>query len=241
MRRKIKQLINKLGWDLQRQNSLSSPRSEILTVLDFIKADMVFDVGANIGQFATDLFSSGYSGRIISFEPLTKAHKTLRLAARNNPNWTVHSRTAIGDQDGEIEINISGNSVSSSALNMLDAHSSAAKDSAYIAKESSSIIRLDKISKQYLGDESRLFIKIDTQGYEWQVLDGGFETLKVAVGIMLELSLVQLYEGQKLWKEIIERIESKGFTLWTIQRGFTDTRTARSLQVDAIFIRNPDI
>jgi hypothetical protein len=42
--------------------------------------------------------------------------------------WQIHPRTAIGDFDGEIEINIAGNSVSSSVLPMLDSHSLAARE-----------------------------------------------------------------------------------------------------------------
>ena len=80
-------------------------------------------------------------------------------------------------------------------------------------------------------------IKIDTQGFEWQVLDGATETVKRAQGVLLELSLVPLYDGQRLWREIIERMEKEGFTLWVIQKGFTDPRTGRSLQVDGIFLR----
>jgi hypothetical protein len=51
------------------------------------------------------------------------------------------------------------------------------------------------------------------------------------------LSLVHLYEGQRLWKEIIDRLEAHGFMLWAIQKGFTDPRTGQTLQIDGIFIR----
>ena len=81
------------------------------------------------------------------------------------------------------------------------------------------------------------FLKIDTQGYEWQVLDGARESLSQCQGVLCELSLVPLYEGQCLWMEMIQRLESGGFTLWSIQKGFTDLRDGRTLQVDAIFLR----
>ena len=127
--------------------------------------------------------------------------------------------------------------MSSSALPMLAEHSSAALDSAYVASERASLIRLDSVVTQYLAEDSCLFLKIDTQGFEWQVLDGATETLKHAQGVLLELSLIPLYEGQKLWLEIIERMNTQGFTLWTLQRGFTNQRTGRTLQIDATFIR----
>ena len=89
----------------------------------------------------------------------------------------------------------------------------------------------------FLNDSSNCFIKIDTQGYESQVLDGAINTLKKSKGILCELSLVPLYEGQHLWKEIIERFEKEGFVLWSLHKAFTDKRNGRTLQMDAVFLR----
>ena len=98
-------------------------------------------------------------------------------------------------------------------------------------------MRLDSIADKYLDANSQLFLKIDTQGYEWQVLDGAIETLKRAKGVLCEVSLVPLYEGQKVWLDVIGRLESEGFLLWALQKGFVDHRTGQSLQMDAIFLR----
>jgi FkbM family methyltransferase len=237
MKKIIKKVIHRFGWDLHRLSPASNPSVQLLAALNHVKSNTVFDVGANVGQFAQELRSVGFAGNIISFDPLTTAHAQLSKAARNDSKWTVHPRAAVGDHDGEIEINIAGNSVSSSVLPMLDAHSSAAVGSAYVASERTPLIRLDSVAEQYLSADSRPFVKIDTQGFEWQVLEGATETLKRAHGVLLELSLVPLYDGQRLWREIIERMESEGFTLWAIQKGFTDPRTGRSLQADGIFLR----
>jgi FkbM family methyltransferase len=237
MKKFIKKLFHRIGWDLHRLSPESNPSVQLLAALNLVQANTVFDVGANVGQFAQELRSVGFAGKIISFDPLSTAHAQLSEAARNDSKWTVHSRAAVGDHDGEIEINIAGNSVSSSVLPMLDAHSSAAVNSAYVASERTPLIRLDSVAVQYLSADSRSFIKIDTQGFEWQVLEGATETLKRAQGVLLELSLVPLYDGQRLWREIIERMKSEGFTLWAIQKGFTDPRTGRTLQVDGIFLR----
>ena len=91
--------------------------------------------------------------------------------------------------------------------------------------------------KKYLTQSSHCFIKIDTKGYEWQVLDGAINTLKNSKGILCELSLVPLYKGQYLWKEMIERFEKEGFVLWSIQKAFFDKRNGRTLQMDAVFIK----
>ena len=69
------------------------------------------------------------------------------------------------------------------------------------------------------------------------MVDGATETLEKAQGVLLELSLVPLYDGQRLWLEMIHRMELEGFTLWPIQKGFTDPHTGRSLQVNGIFLK----
>ncbi len=80
-------------------------------------------------------------------------------------------------------------------------------------------------------------LKIDTQGYEWQVLDGAVATLPRITAVLIEMSLVPLYEGQHLWLEIIARLEAMGFKTWSLQPGFVDPSTGRTLQVDGMFCR----
>jgi hypothetical protein len=120
---------------------------------------------------------------------------------------------------------------------MKKSHYSAAADSAYIGSESTLIFKLDSVAPSYLASVNRPFLKIDTQGFEWGVLDGAIKTLPFIQGIICELSLVSLYDGQRLWQELMHRIESLGFTLWAIQPGFIDSRDGRTLQFDAVFFR----
>jgi len=161
----------------------------------------------------------------------------LLTLASADPAWEVHDQSAIGDHEGEIEIHIAGNSVSSSVLPMLESHTSAAVGSAYISSEQVPIVRLDSVASRYLTPGFNLFIKIDTQGFEWQVLDGARETLRHASGVLCEMSLVPLYGGQRLWRDTVDRLDAEGFMIWALQKGFTDPRTGQSLQVDGIFIR----
>ena len=219
----------------------SGPADEVITQifdsLSYINANIVFDIGANIGQFGQELRQAGYNGNIVSFEPLSEAHNQLSNSAISDSAWIIHPRVALGDHDGEVEINIANNSVSSSVLPMLGLHSSAAVDSYYVSSETTPLARLDSISEIYLNSESRPFIKIDTQGFEWQVLDGSKETLLRARGVLIEMSLVPLYEKQRLWRDLIDRMEASGLTLWSIHKGFTDPRNGRLLQVDVVFLR----
>jgi len=233
----IKKILYKLGWDLYRFTPSSSPQMQIITALKNEKINIIFDIGANVGQFAKDLRTAGYGDQIVSFEPLSTARASLLDIAKIDKKWQVHDQAAIGDQDGEIMINVSENSVSSSVLPMKDLHLSAAPTSAFISSEKVPVYKLDSISEKYLNKDSRLFIKIDTQGFEWEVLNGAKNTISRASGIICELSLVPLYDNQRLWREIIDRLDSEGFMLWALQKGFTDQKTGQSLQMDGIFLR----
>ena len=234
---KIRYIFNKVGLDLHRLKLASSSNYQLLKALNRFEVDLVLDVGANVGQFASELRNVGFQGEIISFEPLSTAYQALTAAARTDQKWQVYSRSAIGDYDGEIEINIAGNSVSSSILPMMESHSLAEQRSAYIGTEKTPIFKLDSVAPTYLEKSHQPFLKIDTQGYEWQVLNGACAILPRLKGILCELSLIPLYQGQRLWLDIIYYLQSEGFTLWSIQPGFTDPRDGRTLQVDATFFK----
>ena len=124
---------------------------------------------------------------------------------------------------------------------MLESHSSAAVGSTYVGSERVPIFKLDSIANKYLDKNSNLFVKIDTQGYEWQVLDGANESLKRAQGVLCELSLVPLYYEQRLWRDIVDRLDQYGFMLWALQKGFSNPKTGQSLQIDGIFVKKTEL
>ena len=234
----LKKIFNLVGLQVQRYQPLSDASTQIYQAIKKVKTNVLLDIGANTGQFASEIRQKGYGGKIISFEPLVNARKKLIDNASKDKNWIVHEQVALGDHNGFVDINISKNSVSSSILPMLSSHSDAEGNSVYIGSERTPIITLDSVADAYLNNSSNCFIKIDTQGYEWQVLDGAINTIKKSKGVLCELSLVPLYEGQYLWKKIIERFENEGFVLWSMQKAFTDKRNGRTLQIDAVFLRD---
>lgn len=202
------------------------------------RIELVLDVGASDGKlFASETRRLGYSGRMVSFEPLPDAHAKLKVNAAGDPNWIIHERVALGAAPGEVEINIAGNSWSSSILPMLDAHLSAAPQSAYVGKAKTRVITLDSVFEQYRSNGERTYLKIDTQGFEAQVLKGLTQHLKDIFAVQLELSLVPLYAGQELYRYFLDYLEERGFYLWSILPEFSDRRTGQMLQFDGIFVR----
>ena len=238
MKSAMHRLIRRFGYDLHRFHPAVFPDAQLAAQLAAQRIDLVLDVGANAGQFGGKLREIGYRGRIVSFEPLSDAREKLLAAADGDDTWEVAERAAIGERDGEIQIHVSANSVSSSALGMLEAHVSSAPESRYIGKERAPLRRLDDIPAPYLRAKSVTLLKIDTQGYEDRVLEGASGILPRIAGVQLELSLVPLYEGQKLLPEMLERLRGHGFSVWAIWPGHVDPRDSRTLQVDATFFRS---
>lgn len=232
LKKSIIGMINAFGYHVSRNDLY-----QICKALNSFNVDVVLDVGANAGQFSLSLRRFGYRGKIVSYEPLNEAYEKLIKISKTDKKWEVSPRVAVGAYDGKIEINIAGNSVSSSILPMLKSHSDVAVGSEYIGKESVNIVKLDTVAKKYLQDYKNIFLKIDTQGYEWAVLDGAVEILPHVRGILCEMSLLELYEGQHLWMDILKRLETDGFIPWSIHEGFTDSKSGRTLQIDATFFR----
>ena len=234
----IKNLANQLGWEIRRYHPAISEIPRMYQSLVYHKIDLVLDVGANVGQYAMLLRRLGYSGKIVSFEPLSSAYSQLKVASNKDELWEVAPRTAIGNEDSQISINISANSQSSSVLNILDSHVNAASNSVYIDSEKVKLQRLDTIALDYFEkDANSVFLKIDVQGFERQVLEGAMNILPRIKGIQTEMSLIPLYQGQLLFQETLALLDKLGYELYSLIPGFADPKTGRLLQMDGIFFK----
>jgi FkbM family methyltransferase len=229
VQRLIRQNLRRHGVEVSRY---TWPR-----LVEAVRPDVVFDIGANIGQYVEELRSAGYRGRIVSFEPLAAAHAELVRRSTADDRWTIAARMALGDAHGDANINIAGNSYSSSLLGMLDLHRQAAPEAGYVGTEAVPVRTLDSVAGDYLRAGERLMIKIDVQGYEQKVLAGASECLRKACALQFEASLVPLYEGEAMLGTLLERVAAEGFELWSLIPGFTDLRSGRLLQVDCFFVR----
>lgn len=233
----FRRVANRVGLDVQRYRPSRSARAQLGAMLAKHNVDVVIDVGANEGQFGCLLREIGYEGDIVSFEPSEEAHANLSRIASRDRRWTVAPRCALGASVGTSKLNVSANSVSSSLLGMLEQHRRAAPDSIYVATESVPVDTLDRLAPHFATLGGAVFLKVDTQGYEGEVLAGATATLGRCVGLQLEMSLVALYEGQMLFDELYRKLTSSGFCLWGISPVFIDPDTGRLLQFDATFFR----
>jgi FkbM family methyltransferase len=232
----VRRIANVTGIDVTRLRD-SHPGCRRVQLLKHHGVTLVWDVGANDGGYAGELRRFGYQGRIVSFEPVHDAYRMLKQKAARDSKWTILPY-ALGANRAEATINVAGNrGASSSFLPMLDRHRTAAPDSTYVGIQAVQVHRLDAIWQQFANSKDRMFLKIDVQGFERQVLDGAAEILDICIGLQLELSFVPLYDGGMTDRDALAFVTSRGFTVMSLEPGFTDRQTGQMLQADAVFFK----
>ena len=237
LQRHLKRWLWRGGIDVVRFNPSTHPLARRAKLLQNYQISLVLDVGANTGQYATELRELGYQGRIVSFEPLQSAYAQLSAAAQSDPHWETRHH-ALGADEDEREIHIAANSQSSSFLGALPLLLKSYPESKYIASEKVKIRPLNAVFDEVARPDDRVWLKIDTQGYEKAVIEGAENVLPRITAIQAEVSLHQLYEGEATLAEFIPFMETKGFSLVGLETYQGDAVTSHLLQVDCIFHRS---
>ena len=221
--------------DFKTRERIPDENDVLAIMINAHAVDVVLDVGANLGQFASGLRRAAYRNQIISFEPVTETHNGLLQTAAGDSKWTVAPRCAVGDVNNTTTINIAKKRAASSLLPMSDLTTHSSPNSAYVATEQVNVMTLDSCS---LIDRSKcLFLKADTQGFEEHVLDGATETLKSTIGLQLEVLTAPLYENQANFQKIHAKLTALGFEIWNILPVFSDGKNHRLLAADVTFFR----
>jgi len=233
----ISTILNKLGYNVKKITTFNPIENRILATLKYFNVDILLDVGANSGQYAQKMREAGYEKKIISFEPLSDAHKELEKNAKKDEKWLVAPRCAIGEINKNTKINVSENSVSSSLNEIMDSHLNAAPESKYIKQEEIEVKKIDDFENVYFENNDNIFLKIDAQGYDFEVLKGAEKSLKFIRGIQIETSFEKLYENQKLFLDINKYLENLNYKIWAILPGFSNSKTGQMLQADIIFVK----
>lgn len=196
----------KLGLDLVKDEPDTSLPSFMRMLIPRLGINCVLDVGAHRGEYARMLRIFGYRGRIVSFEPVAENYAILTELAANDPAWDVR-HMALGSEDGEAEINVTENTVFSSFLTPVDERVS--------ARQSVSVRRLDGVFAEVTSGirEPRAFLKMDTQGFDLEVVRGAAGCLGQIPAAQSEMSVVPIYDGSPGFAEALAELESHGFHL----------------------------
>lgn len=210
---------------------------QIAWTLRELRINCVLDVGANIGQYAKKLREVGYQGRVVSFEPLSHLVEPLRAAAAEDPDWLVFD-CALGDEAGEKQINVVPGTMSSLLT------------SSQFGKEWSSKLqdmRPEKIQIQTLESvfedavagltDPRVFLKMDTQGYDLQTFRGAGARLGAVLGLQSEVSCVPIYDEMPRLAEQLTEYEAEGFEIAGMFPVTRHKETLRVIEFDMMMVR----
>jgi FkbM family methyltransferase len=234
LRDRLRRLARRAGYEVRQYTPLRSFAAARDELIARRGVDVVMDVGANAGQYGELLRERGYRGRLVSLEPVAEAFAELERRARADGNWTA-VQVAASDADGELTLNVTGDSRSSSALKR---NQRFAGVPGWEPKESRQVgaRRLDGLVPDLLLPQERAYLKLDVQGFERTVLAGAGEALDRFEAIELELSVSALYEGQPALADMLPLLAERGFRPVSLEPILLDD-DGLLMELDGLFAR----
>lgn len=229
------------GYDMIRLSKQPTIESHLQILFDHYNINLVLDVGANSGQYAKMLRNKvKYKGRIISFEPVSSVFKQLSENSASDEKWDVF-QVALGQAEKTLDINIAASSdYSSFRTPNENATGYRSNETVITSKESVKVVRLDKFLSAHLErinkSDTNIYLKMDTQGYDLDVMHGAEKLHKHIIALQSELSMIPLYENMPTYIESLSTFDSYGFTpsgLYPISR---DPDSLRLIEMDCIMI-----
>jgi methyltransferase, FkbM family len=178
-------------------------------LLDILRIDCVLDVGAHVGSYGLTLRNLGYTGRLVSFEPVAANVEELRRRA--DRDWVVVQK-AVGKESGRRSIKLTGGSMQHSFLSpSAYGRSLAPLVFETVGEEVVDVVRLDDVFADFVSPGERVFLKIDTQGLDLDVLMGAESSLSSIAALQFELALRHTYEDQPDYLAVLAWLRQRGF------------------------------
>jgi FkbM family methyltransferase len=211
-------------------------REHLRRLFEARRVDGVIDVGAHRGKYYRLLREDvGFAGPVLSVEPIAELAAALEQRARREPGWRI-SRCALGASSGSARLNVMVRSDFSSLLEPSEAVTGKFSGANAVSRTEEVALRtLDELMDGD-GASQRLYLKLDTQGYDLEVLRGAARTLERVVALQSEISFLPIYAGMPAWRESIERIAALGFAVSGIFAVSRDP-ALRLVEADCVFVR----
>ena len=234
----IRRRSRRRHW-FEREKALTSYAvgEHVAAVLDLYRVNLVVDVGANRGQYAKRLRRAGYRGRIASFEPVPDVFERLREAASGDARWSVHPY-ALGAEETETSMHVVPGTLSS-VLAPTDFGAERYAQLRAPAAQPIVVRRLDGMLDELTSGlpDPRIYLKLDTQGYDVEVFRGAGARVREFVGMQSEVALMRIYEGMPRLPEALALYEESGFEVTALYPVSRETATARVLEFDCVMVR----
>lgn len=209
----IKKMFDLLGYELVKKKESPLLGAHLKKIIEGYKINLVIDVGANNGQFGRLLREIGYKGDILSFEPVSSTFEKLQKNSVNDKKWR-QVKLALGNKKGTGVINVFDSTDFSSILNP---NEFGKKTFQQIRTSQAETIEIDTLDNILANDNDlktrRIFLKMDTQGYDLNVFNGAKNSLNSIVAILSEISFLPIYEGMPDYHQVLKEFEINGFAV----------------------------
>ena len=207
----------KLGVSVMRASESNYLTPHLRRLFAVLAVDCVLDVGANTGQFVDRLRRDlGYRGPIASFEPAPASYEQLARRFATDVRWRGFC-CALGREPGTAELNLF---TPDSSLNSLLGPSAFGSDRFAALrlqprKEQVEVRRLDDVFDEAVRPlvHPVTFLKLDTQGFDLEVLHGASGVLDRVAALVTELPVVPIYEGMPSLVDGLGHLQDLGFEI----------------------------
>jgi FkbM family methyltransferase len=218
----------------QLKRAYQQSRIEHLPVPVRKRLHCVLDVGANEGQWSGALLDIAAPRRLEVFEPNPAALIALNARVKGHRGVRVH-QLALGAAPGELVLNVTRHSDFSSLL------PPAASASRYYAPHAMEVdekvtVRVDTLDRVAQDMPVIDLLKLDVQGFERHVLEGGADALRRTRALLIEANFVSHYESDDSFASLSEALVRLGFELWDLSPPFR-ADNGRALWCDAVFVQ----
>jgi len=207
-------------------------------VLERLSINCVLDVGANRGQFGTMLRQIGYKGWIISLEPVRVNLAALEKVAAAAGPWRVLPY-ALGASDGRQKINVTDRSELSSFFTPNQESQSRFPGIRVARTEEVEVRRLDGIFDSCLEGipSPRVYLKLDTQGYDLEVARGAEPVLDKVLALQTEISFRPIYNGMSGFAMSVSQFQAYGFEVFDFTPVTWEKDQLRVIEMDCVMVR----
>ena len=234
-------ILHKIGYFFLRKN-LRIPRlfeksfisfqekSFLKNLIQKGEINCVLDIGSHRGSFFESLRSIGYGGHVISVEPTEENYKFQKEKFKNDKKLKLFN-FAIGETECEKKINV----IDFSNLNsLLTPRNNSVKN-----KSKVKVKRLDSLMDQILNtvENPKIFCKVDTQGYDLNVLKGAGGLLELIEVIQTEISIRPLYYNSPNHIQSFQYFKSIGYEIIHMFPCSKDAKLNHILEFDCILLK----
>jgi FkbM family methyltransferase len=184
----------------------------MVDILQRFNIDCVLDVGAHYGEFGQLLRDLRFQGHILSFEPVSASFKRLEAASKGDPKWRIFP-FALGSSDTESQIHLYRSSDFNSLLTPAGVHDRFESCTQELGVETIAVRRLESVYEMCTEGISspRVYLKMDTQGYDVEVIRGAEGVLPKILAIQSELPGICHYSNQPQLCEALSFYWSQGY------------------------------